>query len=935
MKQLFVTYLLLSCFTQAFAQTGKVVGTIKDAQTNTPLELATVSILNRDSSLIGYQLSDKLGKFAFTKLPLKKDLLVTVTYTGYTAFFSTIQLTSDKPDTLFVSLGLNNRDTVVVTAVSPIRMNGDTLELNPAAFKMKEDAVVEELLNQVSGITIWSDGSITVNGKKVQSLLVDGKPFLGTTDSRVATQNLPKSAIDKIQLYQEYDRSNIGQTGPPQDSLLTMNIKLKESSKRGYFGKTGGGYGTTNRFETDLSFQTYTKKTSAGIGAGFNNVNKTIGNIQEMLQNNTYRNYNPNLYNVGRFGTSGVNKNHSIAGVFTHSFIDVANSRQNNRVAVNYNKSGTDAYVTDVSIQNRTAIDNPQFIRDEGVQNSLSNRHDLGINYVRTNSYNDNFNMSGSMNTSKEDGNSTRFTDVRDSLSRLQSTNNSNSLFSRRSASQNLIGNFAKSNSDDPQKNLSINFNMRRGNNSSERSVRSRFQSFTDSTKNNSFNRLYTTDDQTTNIGANINYPGIKRLLFGRYNLFGIDLQLNQSLTYNRNENNSLVSDYDSTTKAYVMNSEISNRNERDVFEYQPSLTFTKSFFKWFNTHHRNIFLQVRLRDEIKTEKNRSASFPSRNIDRSFEFFRQDGSASYQYTKREKYHFVFGLHYANNYDYPSVDQLYTIVDDINVYDIRIGNPRLRNTTNHSLNINSNFNTQNPKSPYSINGNFNGGYTRTLNPVTDSLLNDRSGKRISYYTNADQSDNLNFNYNLNISRRFRKNNLQLMYSGQYRKGKVPNYIDNVYNISETSNLSNQFTLQLTAGSILVVTAAKTFQTAQSRQTAAGLNGFKNANNITRLGLVINYPANFSVSSTLDQIDNSNLNKPTMLWNAFATYRIMKGQGELKASAMDILKQYRNVFNTVNSYGTSTRITNGLQQFYMLTFSYYPRKFGKTEISRQRR
>src|SRR3712207_7941514 len=58
-----------------------------------------------------------------------------------------------------------------------------------------------------SGITVWSDGSITVNGRKVQSVLVDGKPFLGSTDSRVATQNLPKSAIDKIQLYQEYDRS--------------------------------------------------------------------------------------------------------------------------------------------------------------------------------------------------------------------------------------------------------------------------------------------------------------------------------------------------------------------------------------------------------------------------------------------------------------------------------------------------------------------------------------------------------------------------------------------------------------------------------------------------------------------------------------------------------------------------------------------------------
>jgi hypothetical protein len=178
-----------------------------------------------------------------------------------------VELELNKTENISVSLALNHKDSaVVVTYTAPIRMNGDTLEINPGAFKMKGDAVVEELLNQVSGITIWSDGSITVNGKKVENLFVDGKPFMGSTDARVATQNLPKSAIDKIQLYQEYDRSKIGEVQQPQDSLLTMNIKLKESNKKGYFGKLGVGYGTRERFESDFSFQTYNKQTNVGIG---------------------------------------------------------------------------------------------------------------------------------------------------------------------------------------------------------------------------------------------------------------------------------------------------------------------------------------------------------------------------------------------------------------------------------------------------------------------------------------------------------------------------------------------------------------------------------------------------------------------------------------------------------------------------------------------
>jgi hypothetical protein len=132
---------------------------------------------------------------------------------------------------------------------------------------------------------------------------------------------------------------------------------------------------------------------------------------------------------------------------------------------------------------------------------------------------------------------------------------------------------------------------------------------------------------------------------------------------------------------------------------------------------------------------------------------------------------------------------------------------------------------------------------------------------------------------------------------------------------------------------VLNIGKSLQYYKSRQTAAELTSFKNANNSTRFGAVLNYPNNFTFSSTLDRVSNSNLDKPILLWNSFATYRFMKQQGELKLSAMDILKQYRNITNSVSAFGTTTRITNGLQQYFLLTFSYYPRKFGKTEIKRQ--
>jgi hypothetical protein len=476
--------------------------------------------------------------------------------------------------------------------------------------------------------------------------------------------------------------------------------------------------------------------------------------------------------------------------------------------------------------------------------------------------------------------------------------------------------------------------NARHGNSELQRDAKSTFQSFTDMTKNSSYNRRYVTNTKSVYVNGSLDYSGFKRLLLGRYNLFGINLNFTQRINYSRVSDNSIVGDYDSTSKKYITNSDLSNSNKRELFEYAPTLGLSKSLFKYNNVSVRNIYLQFRLADELKSDKNTS-SFVKRNLDRSFQFMRYEGSFSYSYQKREVYQYFMSANYSRNFDYPLIDQLYTIVDDINVYNTRIGNPNLRNRVNHNTNVNLSFNTQKPKSVYSINTNVGGSYGLTLRPVTDSIINDISGKRTYYYINGDKNKNANLYYSFNISRKFNKNNLQLMYSGQFGNGKTPSYMDGVYNISETNNLSNNLSLQFMLRSLLVMNVGQTFQRYKSSQTASGLKSFKNNNNSTNLGLVLNYPKNFTMSSTIDRIDNSNLSKKTFLWNAFLTYRFMKQQGELKFSAMDLLKQYQNISNSVNSYGTTTRITNGLQQYFLLTFSYYPRKFGKTEIKKPTR
>jgi hypothetical protein len=929
MKKIILLQLFVGFAAMAFGQAGKLKGIIYDSLTRSPLELATVSILNQDSTLVSYQISDKDGTVSFEKLPVKKKLFISVSFVGYNTYRSLLQLNGS--DTLQIFLSLNTKDTssVIVSTTVPVRMNGDTLEINPGAFKMKGYQVAEELLNQVPGIMIWADGSITVGGRKVQNLFVDGKPFLGSTDPRIATQNLPKSAIDKIQLYQEYNRENIGNQEKPQptDSVLTMNIKLKETAKKGYFGKGGAGYGTGNTVESDLVLQTYGPKNSWALGGGYNNINKDIGSVSQMLQNNTFRTANPDLYRVGRFGASGINNSYSIGGVLNQNFGEVTtNSRQNNHLTVNYNRSGTDAFVISQRDQDRIALGQEQHVKDENRQNSTSNRHSVDMNYSKTNSYNDNLSLSGSASLQKRDGVYNQYTEITDPGGLLQSTNAVTSRQTDNSDNESFNLSFAKNDYDQPLTNINVSGSMQRNHSSSERDVVSVFKSMTVNNKDTSYNRRYANSSESFFARANINYGGFKRLVFGRYSAGRINLNFTQDLNYSSSTNHAVVTDFDSSSKNYLANKNLTNNNSRQTMGYNPTLSLSKSTTKSRPFAYSGFNFQARLAGDFRSEKNAS-TIAQRNLDRSFQFFRYDAGVSYIRSNQKKYNFNTSLNYSKSFDYPSIDVLYTIVDDINVYNTIIGNPNLKNRTNHNLNLYSNFNTQNPQSPYSINFNINAGYNLSENAVTDSVINTAAGKRISYYINADQSRNLNLAYTFNIAKKMQKNNLQVIYQGSYNAGKQPNYIDGIYNLSKNARLTNQLSVRFMLASLLVASVTERLEQNWVDQTVSAFNYFKNSSSTTNFSLNLNYPENFSFGTTVDHINTSTLSNPTVLWNAFATHRFMKQQAELKLTATDILKQYVNISTSANAYGTSTYVTNGLQQYFMVTFSYYPRKFEK--------
>src|SRR5690606_4450993 len=143
--------------------------------------------------------TDEEGHFAIDNLPAGAYLLK-IAYVGFESYTRTIHLTRTTAiGTLKLKTSSTQLTNVTVTeqAVRGVQ-SGDTTSFNANAYKTNPDAVAEDLLNKMPGISTQG-GTLKANGEDVKQVLVDGKPFFGD-DPSTAIKNLPAEVIHKIQV---------------------------------------------------------------------------------------------------------------------------------------------------------------------------------------------------------------------------------------------------------------------------------------------------------------------------------------------------------------------------------------------------------------------------------------------------------------------------------------------------------------------------------------------------------------------------------------------------------------------------------------------------------------------------------------------------------------------------------------------------------------
>lgn len=280
MKPILTLLFLFLGLSVAFAQNPySIKGVVADTANNSKLNHATISILHaKDSTLYKFTRANAAGAFSIE--PMKKgNFIMLLTYPDYADYVSFFTLDSVKRNIDFKQINMKLKATLLKEVIikgqgAAIKIKGDTTEFNAALYTIQPNDKVEDLLKKMPGIQIDKDGKITAQGKSIPKVLVDGEEFFGD-DPTLVTKNLRADMVDKVQLFDKTSDQAAFTGVDDGQKTPTINIKLKEDKKNGYFGKADVGGATDEFYQAQLMFNKFKARQKFSLYGTLGNNGKT------------------------------------------------------------------------------------------------------------------------------------------------------------------------------------------------------------------------------------------------------------------------------------------------------------------------------------------------------------------------------------------------------------------------------------------------------------------------------------------------------------------------------------------------------------------------------------------------------------------------------------------------------------------------------------
>lgn len=270
-----ILLLMVACFmTTAMAQAQRTInGRVIDSDLKEGVIQATVSLLKKDSTIATHAVTDMNGQFKMTA-PQDGNFIVQISYVGYKKFTKNITMSGKPLDLGTITLQTDAvllKEAQVVKNMARVYSKKDTLIYNADAYKTPEGSVIEELVKRLPGAEVSDDGTVTINGKEVKKIKIDGKEFM-TGDTKTAIKNLPTSIVERVKSYNEKsDQARITGIDDGNDQTV-LDFGLRRGMNRGMFSNVDLGIGTHNRYTGRLMGARFDSSTRIMAFGNANNV---------------------------------------------------------------------------------------------------------------------------------------------------------------------------------------------------------------------------------------------------------------------------------------------------------------------------------------------------------------------------------------------------------------------------------------------------------------------------------------------------------------------------------------------------------------------------------------------------------------------------------------------------------------------------------------
>lgn len=891
--------IFLFCGLIAQAQNMTIKATVVDTNAKTIVKNAVGMVIRvRDSVLLDFKRTDKMGQFNFTvPIDTVEFIIKHPEYGDYRSY-----IFGSKENNVFEmnplampELSSEIEEVVIFAYKDPIYYRGDTLVYVADSFKVKENAVVEDLLKKLPGMSVDANGKITNQGKEIGQVLVDGDEFFGS-DPTLATKNLAANGVDQVQVYEKDSEDG------SDEKIQVLDLKLKEEAKKGYFGKVNlaGGVNeitSPNKgfYESEFLFNKYSKDQKMAVFGLASNTPKTNFGFGDLFKFGISegRNWMNESDDQQSYSDNDDNSSEGIPQTIKTGFYIDQKAWKGARVRLNYTYSQYDVTAGSQSLSQFILTDTTYTTDVNNTNQEGYKQHAIGLKFTQQIDSLSRIEFEPKINISNTQIGSnsyTKFIAENDTLTRSTDINN-NTISEGLNANTTLryFKDFKKKN-----RKLQARYNLVSSNNAADGAL----YTFDKDALTGDTIPLGTFDQKKENRNVTIAHTAYMNYVEPIAKKWKAEFDYE----YYKNANDQRKTSFNPVSGEYVdVDSLFSNQFSSDRQQQRVGA------FLIYESAKGRISFGSRIRNVSIDNYN---FFTDATINQQQTNILPRVVLTYKFTQSSRLR----VQYNTNSSLPSVDQLQPVRDNSNPNFIQIGNPDLRPNYSHSLN--ANYNMWSGLSGFYIYSGLN--YSRQTDAFSSSTEFQSNGTTVSKSINVDHADYLYYWGGVGLP--FKKvKDLKLNVNLNGNLTSSENFINALKNETKNLGIGTDLSLEYNGDSLnLELGAGIDYNKPTNTLSTFSNQPFTNYNFTSRIDWTLPHHWFFKTDATYNintgRTDGYNIN--FVIWNMSINRSFLKtGNLLFGIEAYDILNQNVSNFRTINNNVIVDQRTNIIRRYFM--------------------